>query len=100
MLFEIDQQVRVKGTDEIGTIDAYKIEGYKLNGKKVEIIKYCLKQSGASYIKNWYKEDDLQHLYEFNNTFEKGLVTLLIDVYLKHNKFDLVKKLNIEKNLY
>jgi uncharacterized protein YodC (DUF2158 family) len=99
MIFDIDQEVRVKSTGKIGIVKSYITDGYKLNGKKVEVTKYCV-QIGASYYSKWFEENNMEHLYEFDNKFEKELVNLLIDVYLKHNKFEELTKLSIEKNLY
>jgi hypothetical protein len=104
--FEIDDQVRVKDTNEIGTIKAYKIEGYKFGGQKQHTIYYQV-QIGALYNIKWFKEEKIELIDEiatnnnFNDEFELGFIDLLINIYLLDKKnIPLVKKLHNEKQLY
>jgi hypothetical protein len=101
VMFEIGEQVKIKGTDKVGVVKAYKIDGYLLHDKKQVVIKYCV-QVGASHYNDWYQEQHLELLnsYDFNSKFELGLLDFLIDIYLLNNKIDLVKKLHTEKKLY
>jgi hypothetical protein len=101
MKYDLGEEVRVKDTDKIGIVKSYRIDGYKLGGKKREVIQYGL--SMGNLYSDFYKEDDLE-LYntpcEFDDEFERGLCDLLIDIYLLHKEIDLVKKLFKEKRLY
>jgi hypothetical protein len=101
MLFEIGDRVRIKGTDKVGVVKAFKTDGYLLNDKKQVVTKYCL-QIGASYYNDWHAEHHLEPLmsYEFDSKFELGLIDLLIDIYLYHRKLDLVQQLHNQKQLY
>jgi hypothetical protein len=101
MKFELEQEVRVKGTDEIGTVKSFKHEVFLYNGQKSELKRYCV-QTGLSYNNKWYTEEMLEsyNSYEFDDKFELGLLNFLIDIYLLGNKIDLVKKLYKEKLSY
>lgn len=102
MKFQIGEHVKIKGTDKVGIIKSYKIDGYTLYDKEQVITKYCV-QIGASYHNDWYLEEKLEkHItYDVDPNFEIGLIDLLIDIYLLNkNNLDTVKKLYKEKLLY
>ncbi|MER2060886.1 MAG: hypothetical protein ABTA16_18885 [Niallia sp.] len=44
----------------------------------------------------WLTEEQMEHIYEFNNEFEQSLRDLLIDINLLHNP----NELHIVKDLY
>jgi uncharacterized protein YodC (DUF2158 family) len=99
--FEIGDEVRVKGTDKVGKIKSFKIDGYTLNDKPQMVIKYYV-QNGTIY-NDWYQEHLIEpyNSYEFENDFELGLIDFLINIYLLDKKnLHLIKKLHNSKSLY
>jgi hypothetical protein len=97
MKFKINDTVRVKATGRVATIKTYRIDGYVLHNKEIEVIQYGL--SSENLYSEPYKEDAIE-LYGIDNEFERGLCDFLIDIYLANKKLDLVKKLFNEKQLY
>lgn len=95
--FQIGDRVRLKGTNRIGEVRAYKIDGYKLDGNIVETIQYQVNL--GSYYNDTVIEEKLEpfHSYEFSDKFESGLLDFLIDNSLKHKQFDTLKKLSEQK---
>jgi hypothetical protein len=102
MKYEIGQEVRVKGTDNVGIIKSYKIDGYVLYEKMHEVTKYGV-QVGASYYNKWFFEYELESFptYNFDAKFELELIDLLIDIYLlDKSNLNLIRQLHKEKSLY
>jgi hypothetical protein len=99
MKFKINDTVRVKATGRVATIKSYRIDGYVLHNKEIEVVQYSL--SAETVYSEPYKEDAIE-LYpcKFDNKFERELCDFLIDIYLANKKLDLVKKLYDEKQLY
>jgi hypothetical protein len=98
MKYEIGQKVKVAATGRKGEIKAFRHEGFVVNGKIEEVIKYYV--FFQPYSNEWFKEDQLSNTYTFDNKFQINLSNFLIDLYLKNRKFDLVKQLHEEKQLY
>jgi hypothetical protein len=101
--FDLDDEVQVKGTDKVGIVKAIKTDIYKLNGKRQEVVKYCV-QLGSIVYNDWYQE---QHLIpfisydDFDSKFELGLIDLLIDIYLlDKNNIELIQQLHKEKSQF
>jgi hypothetical protein len=99
--FDLGDQVRVKNTDNVGTVKRINVDVHTLNGKRTEVVKYCV-QIGTSFNSDYYQPHHLEHYnsYDFDDTFEIGLVDMLIDIYLLQKKLDLVSQLHIEKQQY
>jgi hypothetical protein len=98
MKFKISDTVRVKATGRVAKIKSYRIDGYILHNKEIEVIQYSL--SAENIYSEPYKEDAIELYDKFDNEFERGLCDFLIDIYLANKKIDLVKKLFNEKQLY
>jgi hypothetical protein len=99
MKFEIGQQVRNKNTGKIGTVKQWKVEGYILLGKQVELIQYQIQNEG-SYYNELVKEDLLEPAEDFTNKIELFLIGSLIDTYLDFKRLDSVKELYEQKQKY
>lgn len=104
--FDLDDSVKIKGTDKVGIVKSYKVDVYKLNGKRQEVAKYCV-QTGASYQVEWHQEHHLEYFEllndscDFDNEFEIGLADMLIDIYLLDERnLDLIKRLHNEKQQF
>jgi hypothetical protein len=104
--FDVDDTVRVKGSEKVSRIKTFKVEGYKLGSEKVPNIYYLI-QTGLNNYNEWVREERLEFFDELaaNNTFKKdfeiGLLDLLINAYLLDTKnIPLIKKLHNDKNLY
>lgn len=99
MKFELGDRVLIKSRGKQGDIKQYRVEGFIDRDKKlVETVKYYVKY--GQYLTDWFSEDDLQHLDHFDDKFEAGLLNLLINVNLKVNNLENVKKLYEEKKRY
>jgi hypothetical protein len=98
MKFNLGEKIRLRSTGRLGEIIHCKHEKYIYNGKITESKRYEV--HFGSYDRRWYFEQDLVSDYEFDNKFEIELCDLLINVYLRNKKYDLVKKLYNEKQNY
>jgi hypothetical protein len=95
--FEIGQCVKVKSSGIRVEIRAFKYEKAYSNGKLLESYRYFVKTHSGNFI--WFDENLLElDLYTFDPKFEIKLLDVLIDAHLLNGQYDVVKKLNDEKN--
>jgi hypothetical protein len=95
MQFQIGEKVKVTATGRIGEIKAYRQEGWNINGRIDETIKYYV--FFPPYSNEWYKEEQLQHVLEVDRKFESNFLDYLIDMNLKDGNFDMVKNYHNQK---
>ncbi|MED3562408.1 hypothetical protein [Bacillus xiapuensis] len=101
MRFSLNERVRVIATGQVGEVKTIKTELTMVNGQPRETYQYFIFIPPVS--NRLFNENELTHEKdepEFSKKFELKFIDFLIDVYLKHRKFDLVKKLSDEKKLY
>lgn len=91
--FQLEEEVMIKKTRNTGIVKQYRYDTFLKNGVKTEIHQYWVKFSNNQTI--WFKEDELVSV--FSDKFESGLLDLLIDTNLGERNFDVVKKLQQEK---
>jgi hypothetical protein len=96
MKFSIGERVKIRGKDIVGEVvqTEYKHTIYKGNEKISK--RYLVKQNN-SWSSQWYDEDMLESVLELSDTYALEVYNLLIDVNLMVGNFDMVKKLNEEK---
>jgi hypothetical protein len=99
MKFSIGERVKIRDKDIIGEVvqTEYKHTIYKGNEKISK--RYLVKQSN-SWSSQWYDEDMLESVLELSDTYALEVYNLLIDANLMVGNFDMVKKLNEEKQKY
>jgi hypothetical protein len=96
MKFEIGERVKIRKTDVKGEIISYKYEKEYKQGCIQESRRYFTKTKNSVFL--WYDESELaRDEYTFDPIFERKLLDDLIDIHLKNKQFDVVKKLNEEK---
>jgi hypothetical protein len=97
MKFEIGDKVKVKSSGIRVEIRAFKYEKAYSNGKLLESYRYFVKTHSGNFI--WFDENLLEpEIYTFDPKFEVKLLDELIDAHLSSKQYDVVKKLNDEKN--
>jgi hypothetical protein len=97
MKFEIGDKVKVKSSGIRVEIRAFKYEKAYSNGKLLESYRYFVKTDSGNFI--WFDENLLEpEIYTFDPKFEVKLLDELIDAHLSNMQYDVVKKLNDEKN--
>jgi hypothetical protein len=97
----LEEKVKVVATGQVGEIKTIKTELTLVNGQPRETYQYFIfipPMSNRLFNENelTYEKDEP----EFSKKFELKFIDFLIDVYLKHGKFDSIKKLSDEKKLY
>jgi hypothetical protein len=95
--FEIGDKVKVKSSGIKVEIRAFKYERAYANGKFIESYRYFVRTPNGNFL--WFDEKLLEpDIYTFDPKFEIKLLDALIDAHLKNGQFDVVMKLNEEKN--
>jgi hypothetical protein len=97
----LEEKVKVVATGQVGEIKTIKTELTLVNGQPRETYQYFIFIPPMS--NRLFNENELTYVKdepEFSKKFELKLIDFLIDVYLKHGKFDMVKNLSNEKKLY
>ncbi|MCP1159277.1 hypothetical protein [Bacillus infantis] len=98
MLFDLGDVVTIKASGKTGEITQYRHEIKIVKGVRTETHQYYV-QTGT-YMSNLYSEDELKLPDSFDNRFEEGLMTLLIDVNLKSKNLAAVKDLYDRRKKY